>query len=123
MKNMPDTFSIDFACLQISPFETVTLYSFWIFPEIKSPNKNKHAQLKHFLNRSAKHACLLHHGLKRLNLPIKSQAPVPTGRLFCIGVSLNFNSFGRNSVTTFRWPGCFKSMLAYLIHPQNTKNP
>ena len=23
MKNMPDTFSIDYACLQISPFETV----------------------------------------------------------------------------------------------------
>ena len=21
------------------------------------------------------------------------------------------------------WPGCFKSMLAYVIHPQNTKNP
>ena len=27
MKNMADTFSIDFACLQISPFETVTLYA------------------------------------------------------------------------------------------------
>ena len=34
MKNMPDTFSIDFACLQISPFETVILYSFWDIPQI-----------------------------------------------------------------------------------------
>ena len=25
MKNMPDTFSIDFACLQTSPFETVII--------------------------------------------------------------------------------------------------
>ena len=53
MKNMRDTFSIDFACLQIFPFETVILYSFWDIP----PNKIcKHAQVKHFPNRSAKHA-------------------------------------------------------------------
>ena len=38
MKKMPDTFSIDCACLQISPFETVILYSFWAFIQIKSPN-------------------------------------------------------------------------------------
>ena len=38
MKNMPDIFSIDFACLRISPFETVILYSFWAFLQIKSPN-------------------------------------------------------------------------------------
>ena len=37
MKKMPDTFSIDCACLQISPFETVILYSFWAFIQIKSP--------------------------------------------------------------------------------------
>ena len=36
MKNMPDTFSIDFACLQISRFETVILYSFWDIPQIKT---------------------------------------------------------------------------------------
>ena len=29
MKNMPDTVSTDLACLQISSFETVILYSFW----------------------------------------------------------------------------------------------
>ena len=52
MKNMPDTFSIDFECLQISPFETVTLYSFWAFLQIKSPNKR--AQLEHIPNRSTK---------------------------------------------------------------------
>ena len=53
MKNMPDTFSIDFACLQISPFETVILYSFWAIP----PNGiGKHAQVKHFPHRGPKHA-------------------------------------------------------------------
>ena len=53
MKNIPDTFSIYFACLQVSPFETVILYSFWAIP----PNTiGKHAQVKHFSNRSAKHA-------------------------------------------------------------------
>ena len=57
MKNMmSDTFSIDYACFQISPFETVILYSFWDIP----PNNktSKHAQVKHFPNRSAKHARL-----------------------------------------------------------------
>ena len=56
MKNMLETFSIDYACFQISPFETVILYSFWDIP----PNNKirKHAQVKHFPNRSAKHARL-----------------------------------------------------------------
>ena len=45
MKKMPDTFSIDFACLQISPLETAILYSFWDIP----PNKiGKHTQVKQF---------------------------------------------------------------------------
>ena len=52
MKNTPDTFSIDFACLQISPFKAVILYSFWAIP----PNKiRKHSLVKHFHNQSAKH--------------------------------------------------------------------
>ena len=53
MKNTPDTFSIDFACLQISPLETVILYNFWDIP----PGKiGKHAREKHISNRKAKHA-------------------------------------------------------------------
>ena len=40
---------------------------------------------------------------------------------FRIGVVLNFNRFERNGVTTFPWPGCFKSMLAYVIHAQIPK--
>ena len=53
MKNMPDTFSIDFACLQISPFETVILYNFWQVP----PGKiGKHAHVKHISNRKARQA-------------------------------------------------------------------
>ena len=120
MKNMPDAFAIYFACLQISSFETVILFSFWAI----TPNKiGKHAQVKHFPYRSAKHARnTTARRLKRLNLAIKSQAFL-TGRFSCVGVALKFSSFGRNCVATFPWPDCFKSMLAYVIHPQNTKNP
>ena len=53
MKNTPDTFSIDFACLQIPPFKAVILYSFWAIPQNKIV---KHSQVKHFHNQSAKHA-------------------------------------------------------------------
>ena len=53
MKNMPDTFSIDFACLEISLFETVILYSFLDMPSNKI---SKHAQMKHFPKGSTKHA-------------------------------------------------------------------
>ena len=55
MKNMPDTLSTYFACLQISPFETVILYSFWAIPLNKI---GKNAQVKYFPNQSAKHAHL-----------------------------------------------------------------
>ena len=67
MKNMPDTFSIDFACLQISPFEAVILYSFWAIP----PNKIwKHVQVKHLPGE-----CLLAlPQIKMAKRPIKSHA-------------------------------------------------
>ena len=53
MKNMPDTFSMYYMCLQTSPFEAVILHSFWAMP----PNIiGKHAQVKHFPNQSTKHA-------------------------------------------------------------------
>ena len=45
MTNMPDTFSINYACLQISPFETVTS-CFWAIPRNKI---GKHAQENIFL--------------------------------------------------------------------------
>ena len=45
MTNMPDTFSINDACLQISPFETVTS-CFWAIPRNKI---GKHAQENIFL--------------------------------------------------------------------------
>ena len=86
---MPVTFGADFACLQRSPFETVILYNFW---SIHPNSIGKHAQVKHFPNGSANHARLT--TIKRLNLPIKSQA-FQTGRLSCVGVALNFNSLGR----------------------------
>ena len=53
MKKMPDAFSIYFACFQIPPFETMILNSFWAITSCKI---GKHAQVKHFPNRSAKHA-------------------------------------------------------------------
>ena len=43
---MPDTFSIDYACLQISLCETVILKCFWAIPRIKI---GKHAQENIFL--------------------------------------------------------------------------
>ena len=46
MKNMPDTFSIRYACLQISPFETVILKCFWAIPRNKI---GKHTQENVFL--------------------------------------------------------------------------
>ena len=67
-------------------------------------------------NRSAKHA------LYTTDYPRKSQAFL-TGHFFCVGVALNFSSLGRNCVTTFPWLGCFRRLLAYVIHSQNTKNP
>ena len=36
---------------------------------------------------------------------------------------VKFQFVWQNCVTTFPCSGCFKSMLAYVIHPQNTKNP
>ena len=105
---MPDTFSTNFACLQISPFETVILWNFW---DIHPNSISKHAQVKHFPNGSANHARFT--TIKRLNLPIKSRAFL-TGRLSCVGVALNFNSLGRNGVTTFSWPGCFNLKACWL---------
>ena len=46
MKNMPDTFSIDYMCLQIPPFETGILLCFWSIPRNKI---GKHAQENIFL--------------------------------------------------------------------------
>ena len=47
---------------------------------------------------------------------------IKTINLLTTGVVLNFSSFGRNCYN-IPWLGCFKSMLAYMIHSQNTKNP
>ena len=117
MKNMPDTLSIYFACLQISPFETVILYRFWAFP----PNKiGKHAQVKHFPNRSTKHA--------RFTTDLNGKPPdkkpgISDRSSFLRWRNFKFQFVWQNDcVTTFPWPGCFKSMLVYVIHPPNTKN-
>ena len=56
MKNMPDTFSIDYACLQISPFETVILQCFWANPRNKI---SKHAQQNIFLIKILKILCVV----------------------------------------------------------------
>ena len=105
---MPDTFSTDFSCLQISPFENIILYN---FGDIHANSIGKHAQVKHFANGSAKHARLTTIKTVKLNLLINSQAFL-TGRFSCVGVALNFNSLGRNSVTTFS--GCFNLKACWL---------
>ena len=53
--------------------------------------------------------------------PPDKKPGISEGHLFCVGVALKFNSFGRNCVTAFPWPGCSKSILAYVIHRQNAK--
>ena len=109
---MADTFSINFACLQISSFEKVILYSFWDIPPVKI---GKHAQVKHFPNPSAKHARLPQ--IKTVKPPDKKPGISDRSSF------LRRRSVWQNCVTTFPRPGCFKSMLTYVIHPQNTKNP
>ena len=52
---MADTFSTDFSCLQISPFETIILYN---FGDSHANSIGKHALVKHLANGSAKHARL-----------------------------------------------------------------
>ena len=52
---MADTFSTDFSCLQISPFETTILYN---FGDIHANSIGKKAQVKHFANGTRKHARL-----------------------------------------------------------------
>ena len=46
MKNMPDTFSIDFACLQIAPFKAVILYSFLLKMRATTGNTSAVRRLK-----------------------------------------------------------------------------
>ena len=88
---MPDTFSIDFACLQISSFEKVILYSFWDIPPVKI---GKHAQVKHFPNPSAKRARLPQ--IKTVKLPDKKP-----------GISDRSSFLRRRSVKfQFVWPNC-----------------
>ena len=104
-------------CLQISPFETVILYSFWAIP----PNKiGKHAPVKHFPNRSGKHARLT----TDLNGKPPDKKPAISESLFFLRQrSFKFHFLWQNDcITTFPWPGCFKSTLGYVIHPQNIKN-
>ena len=52
MKNMPDTFSVDSACLQTFPCETLILYNTVTGIIFQIGN---HAQLKHFPKGSRKH--------------------------------------------------------------------
>ena len=75
------------------------------FLQIKSANRHKR---NIFLIKSL--SMLASPQTKTVKPPDKGQA-FPTGRLFCVGVALNFNSFGRNCVTTFPWLGYFKSIL------------
>ena len=112
---MPDTFSIDYACLQISPFETV-IYVSRPFLQIKSVNRHKRNTL---LIESL--SMLAWPQTKTVKRPDKKPG-ISDRSFFCVGEVLNFNSSGRNCATTFPQPGCVKSMLAYMIHPQNTEN-
>ena len=91
LKTCQTHFSIDFACLQISSFEKVILYSFWDIPPVKI---GKPAQVKHFPNPSAKHARLPQ--IKTVKLPDKKPA-----------ISDKSSFLRRRSVKfQFVWPNC-----------------
>ena len=109
--------SIYFACLQLSPFAKQWFYTvFGPFLKIKSANMHR---WNIFPIKAV--SMLAWPQILTGNLPIKRQA-FPKGR-FLRWRSCKFQFVWQNDcITTFPWPGCFKTMLAYVIHPQNTKN-
>ena len=107
MKNMQDTFSIYFACLQIPPL----ILKQWIYT-VSGP----FLQIK-WANMHRSNIFLIE-ALSMLASPqIKTVKPsdkkpgISDRSFFCVGLALNVSSFGVNCVTTFPWSGCFKSMF------------
>ena len=100
--------------LQTSPFENVISYSFWDIP----PNYIKTAKctVETFSYFSSKRqACLLQH-IKMVKPPDKRPGISDMGHLFCIFVELISIHLAETVLQhSSRWPGCFKSMLAYMI--------
>ena len=115
MKNKPDTFSIDFSCLQTqtSPFGTVILYNtvttYKTFFHINRLTCT--VETLFFLIEAA--SMLASSQIKVVKPPDKKPYISDMGRL-SLSLNFNFNFFGRNCVTTFSWLGCFKSMIAYV---------
>ena len=89
MKNMPDIFSLDFMCFQTSPFETVILCTcitvMGTFFQIKSANMHRWNSGKH-VHFNSDHRKFL---TRVISLHL---------------CSINFNLFGRNSVSLFKTP-------------------
>ena len=90
MKNMPDIFSLDFMCFQTSPFETVILCTcitvMGTFFQIKSANMHRWNSGKH-VHFNSDHWKFLTRIISQMHL-----------------CSINFNLFGRNSVSLFKTP-------------------
>ena len=116
MKNMPDTFSIDYACLQISPFETVIYNVSRPFLQIKSANRHKR---NIFLIESL--SMLAWPQTKTVKRPDKKPG-ISDRSSFLRRRSVKFQFVWRKLCYNIPPVGCFKSMLAHVIHPQNTKN-
>ena len=89
MKNMPDIFSLDFMCFQTSPFETLILCTcitvMGTFFQIKSANVHRWNSGKH-VHFNSDHRKFL---TQVISLHL---------------CSINFNLFGRNSVSLFKTP-------------------
>ena len=116
MTNMPDTFSIDYACLQISPFETVIYNVSRPFLQIKSANRHKR---NIFLIESLSTlAWPQTKTVKRLD----KKPGISDRSSFLRRRSVKFHFVWQKLCYNIPPAGCFKSMLAYVIHPQNTKN-
>ena len=118
MKNMPDTFSIDivYKYLLSKRFYTV---SGPFLPPPKKESVNIHRGNIFLLEVLS---MLASTQIKTVKPPYKKPS-ISDRSSFLRRRSVKFQFVWKNWVTTFPWPGYFKGMLAYVIHPQNTKNP
>ena len=60
--------------------------------------------------------------IKTIKPPDKKPG-ISDGLSFLRRCGVKFQFIWQKLCYNFPWLGCFKSMLAYMIHPQNTKNP
>ena len=110
LKNMPETCSIDFACYKHLLLKMWVHTVFGTFLQIKSANMHSWNIFLVFIKAAS---MLASTQIKMVKPQDKFKARhFWHGSSFLHLCSVNFNSSGRNCITTFLWLGCFKRMLA-----------